>query len=177
MNLNIKIESLNKYKNRILNSAIIIIALIIAGNIYKNQSLKAGQLLEKKEMETKKNAVLGNISRLEKKFSAYKKFVNKKDISAVINTINNIARESGVKINSIKPQPELEEADYIKYPFLLAVNAKDYHSLGGFISKLESSPDIYAVENINIRLITEQQKIKDIDEIAVDLAVSTCLLK
>lgn len=176
--MSIKIGDLNKYKNQILNGAIVAIALIIAVNIYKSQSLKAEMLVKNKGTEIKKNEVLTSINRLEKKFSAYKKFVNKKDISSVINTINNIAQECGVNINSIKPQAESEEADYIKYPFVLAIAVKNYHTLGRFIAKLESSSDIYAVENIGIRLAYDQrQKIKDSDEITADLTISTALLK
>lgn len=176
--MNIKIGDLNKYKNQILNGAIVAIALIIAVNIYKSQSLKAAMLVKNKETETMKNGALASISRLEKKFSVYKKFVNKKDISLVINTINNIAVECGVNINSIKPQAEFAEADYIKYPFVLAATAKNYHTLGKFIAKLESSSDLYAVENIGIRPAYDQRKkTKDSDEISVDLTISTVLLK
>jgi len=170
---------INRYKNRILNIVILVIASIIAKNIYTSQALKVTVLQQKKETEIKKNEVLAGITNLEKKISSYKNFINKKEISSVVNIISNFAQETGAKISSVKPQSEIEETDYIVYPFVLAVSVKDYHSLGRFISKLESSADIYNVEVINVRsrsgrYYAQSDQSEGLD---VSLTVNTVLLK
>lgn len=154
-------------KNKILNLAVIIVAFIIAGNIYKQQTKDIESLKSKNNMETKKNAVIENISKLEKSISAYKNFLAKKDASSVINTISNIAKESGVKIASVRPLAEQRYPDYIKSPFSLALSAPNYDSLGRFISKIESYQDVYMVEAIEARF-HEQAK-----ELTVNLTVSS----
>lgn len=169
---------INKYKNMVINIAIIIIALLIAKNIYKSQTLKVEMLQQKKEIEIKKNGVLADISNLEKKISSYKNFINKKEISSVINTINNFAQEAGLNISSVKPREPQEETDYTIYPFDLVVKVKDYHSLGRFISKLESSQDIYNIEVIKISSAVQYYAQANQPEgLDVSLTVSTVLLK
>ena len=164
-------EVINKHKNKLLNILVLIIAVIVAYNIFKVQNLKAVSLENKKETEIKKNEVLAEINKLENKIGSYKKFINRKDVPSVINTINNIAKESMVKIVSIKPQPDKDDnPDYAVYSFSLLVNAEDYHALGRFIAKLESSSDLYSVDNLDIKTVQEET-------IAADLILSTFLMK
>jgi hypothetical protein len=40
--------------------------------------------------------------------------------------------------------------DYVKLPLELEMKAFEYHSLGAFISKLESHTDVYIVEDVRI---------------------------
>ena len=169
----------NKHKRKLLNIVVLIISLIIAYNIFKSQSLKAASLEQKKETEMKKNEVLAEINKLENKVDSYKKFINRKDIPSVINTINNIAKDSMVKIVSIKPQPNRDDnPDYTVYSFSLAVNAEDYHALGRFIAKLESSGDLYGVDSLNIRELSEGARgAKQAEGIAAELVLSTFLMK
>lgn len=146
----------DKNKNKILNLAVIILAFIIAGNIHKQQTKEIESLKSKKNMETKNNAAIENIGKLEKSINAYKNLLVKKDVSSVINTVSNIAKESGVKIISVRPVSEKKYPDYIKFPFSLMLSAADYHTLGGFISRIESYQDVYVVEAVEIR--SQEQK-------------------
>jgi len=157
----------NKNKNKVLNFAVIIVAFIIAGNIYKQQTREIESLKSKNNMETKKNTVIENINKLEKSIGAYKGLLAKKDASSVINTVGNIAKESGVKIVSVKPIAEQRQADYIKFPLNLVLTVPNYHTLGSFISKIESYQDVYVVEGIDIKF-QEQAK-----ELAVSLIISS----
>ena len=177
--MQLNVEMLNKYKNLLLNVLIIIVAGIIAGNIYKAQSLKVVSLERQKDAETKKNEVLGDISGLEKKIGSYKEFINKKDIASIINTINRIAQESSVKITAIKPQREIgEDRDYLRYPFVLTVDAGDYHALGKFIAKLESSADIYNIDSLNINSVTTSgHDAKQPEGVVAGITISSFLLK
>lgn len=136
-------------KNILVHLGIIIFALLIASNIYKGQK-NALRALEKKEnLELKKNKVISNINQLEKLLVSYRNlFV--KDPSLLITTISNIAREADVEIVSLKPQKEIGLPMYIKYPIELTLGANSYHSLGRFLSKLESYPQVFVVENLRI---------------------------
>ena len=140
-----------KHKNKILNITIIILALIIASNIYKKQLKETELLKSKKDGEIKKNAVLNNISQLEKMINAYKNLLTQRDTSLIIDTFSNMAKELGVKIASIRPGQEQKYPDYIDFPFDLAITTNSYHALGRFISAIESLPDVYMVEILDIK--------------------------
>lgn len=145
------IEFAGKNIKKLLNIGIIILALIIASNIYKQQGRQIETLKSKNDLEEKKNTVIESIGKKEKTISAYKNLLVKRDASSVINTVGNIAKGSEVKIMSIKPGQEQRLADYVKMPFDLTVTAPDYHAIGNFISRLESYQDVYIVEAIGIR--------------------------
>jgi len=151
---------INKYKNNIVSIAIIILALLIASNIYKSQAKGERILKEKKETEVKKNEILANIGQLEKRIASYKEALGQKDLSSVMNNINNIARETGVKIISLRPLPEKDYSVYRKYSFELNLSAQDYHHIGEFMSKIENSPQIYLVEALDMRpsSVTPEQR-------------------
>jgi len=158
MELTPLIHKLHKYKNIILNILVIVLALVISNFIYKNQAKAFEKIKLNNEKELKKNRVLNNIKRLDNAFLTYKKAINKKDVSLLINNISNIARESGLSIDLLKPLAENTESVYINYPFELKMRANSYHEVGRFMSKLESDPDIYIVDSMNIVLDPESQK-------------------
>lgn len=155
-----EVGGINKYKNKIFNIAIIILGLIIAINIYKNQIKDIDSLKQTKGMEDKKNAVLGNISQWEKKSKAYSNFLAKRDPGSAVNALNDLAKESGARIISIKPMPEQTYPDYTKLPFELVLGIDSYHALGNFISKIESYQDIYVIEAIEIKSETETKELR-----------------
>lgn len=168
------------YKNKILNFAVIFIAIIAGFNIYKKQIKIVDSLKQKKELETRKNRILVGLLELEKKINFYKDFVNKKDISSVVNTLNSIAKESGVKIISLKPLEEQTFPLYTKYPFSLTLNARTYDDIGVFISNLENSGDIYVITSVAIKPArapkdgsSEDQK----NDLVLELALNTFLFK
>lgn len=146
------IDLLLKGKKRFLSIGLIILTLIIASSIYRNQSKGIESLNVKKDTEIKKNEVLKETSQLETRIKFYKNLLSKKDASLVINTISNIAKDSNVMLISIKPSTEENQPLYIKYPFVLVIGADSYHAIGKFISKIENQSDIYLVEAISIKL-------------------------
>lgn len=168
--------SINKHKNKILNIIVIIIAIFIANNIYKARSKALDVVRESKDKEIERNKLLDNMSQLDKKIKSYKNFLNKKDISLVINNISSIAKDSGVRIDSVKPEPEQPYPAYIKYNFNFAVSVKDYKTLGDFISKLENSSDVYMIEDIDLipELGSEDADLRGLN---VSLKISTFLFR
>lgn len=167
----------NKYKNKILNIAIIVFAIIVANNIYKIESKSIESLKASKESELKKNAILGDITVFDKRLKSYKNFLNKKDISLVIDNIGNIAKDCNVKIISVRPEPAQAFPLYVKYTFNLTVNTNDYLALGNFISKLENSFDVYMVESMVVNPRFESSEDTPLRGLTVNLKVSTFLYK
>ncbi|MDD2688761.1 MAG: type 4a pilus biogenesis protein PilO [Candidatus Omnitrophica bacterium] len=141
----------DKHKNKLLNIAVIILALILTYNIYKQYLADKASLEQKKEMELKKRTALENISQLELKIQSYQNLLSEKGASVLINNINSLAKDSGVKIISVRPAEKVQEEEYIKFPFELVINAPSYHAVGNFVSKLESSPEVFLVEVVKIR--------------------------
>ncbi|MCK9603933.1 MAG: type 4a pilus biogenesis protein PilO [Candidatus Omnitrophica bacterium] len=167
---------INRNKNKILNIIVIVIALFIANNIYKASTKTFDAVKEVKNKELEKNALLDNMGKLNKKINSYKNFLNKKDISLVINNISDIAKDSGVKIVMVRPEEEQASLMYVKYSFNFGIIVSDYKALGRFISKLESSSDVYIVDTINIspEFASEEGSLKGL---TVSLKVSTFLFK
>lgn len=140
-------ELLNNYKKAMLNSSLILLALIISFRIYAFGQKKIDEFKKQKELEVQKNRVLQNIALSEEKLKDYKNSLNRKDISSVIKTLGVIAKESSVKIISLKPGEARIYPEYSAYPFDLTVQVENYHSLGEFIANLESHSDIYIVKS------------------------------
>lgn len=161
---------LNRYKNSFFGIALILLAVIISNKIYKAQDKKILLLQAQAQEEFKKNEVLREISSLERKIMLYNKLLEKKDPASAINSIGNIARDSGVKIISIKPGQELKFSDYIKMPLELTVNVSNYHTLGKFISMVESQKDLYLVDSMSISAGSQSEGL------SVNLRISSIIL-
>jgi len=168
---------ITRYKNKILNVLIIIVTLFTTYNIYKDQ-VKAIQILKaSKQKETEKNEILDTISKMDKKIMDYKNFINKKDMSTIIDDLGNIADNSNTKILSIKPELEQPYPLYLKYTFNLVVRVNNYHILGKFISKLEKSDNVYMVEGLGISADYASSKEGDIKVLTINMKISTYLIK
>lgn len=168
-------DLIRKYKNIILNLIIIGISVIISLKIYTSQGKDIASLTVKKDAETKKNEVLQDISRLENKFKAYKKYINNKEVSKIINMLGAIAKENSVNIISIRPLEEKPFPLYTKYPYDLSIEADSYHALARFVSNVESHGYIFRVESAVISKQfgsqDEHPKLKE------DLLISTIVVK
>ena len=151
-----QLGSLLSKNRKVINIVIIIIALIVAFNIFKahDQAIKGLQL--QKENEIKKNEALGLLGRLDKRLKAYKDFLPKKDRSAFTAEVYAIAKELNVKILSLKPQEQDEVYQaYTKNSFNLSINTRDYEALGKFISRLENAGNVYMVDLLEIAPYTD----------------------
>ncbi|MDD5108853.1 MAG: type 4a pilus biogenesis protein PilO [Candidatus Omnitrophica bacterium] len=165
---------LEKNKNKILNLGVVLLALFIAFQIYRSGDEKANSLVQEKDNEVKKNMLMEEISGLEKKMDGYKKVFVKKDIGSVMDSISAIAKNCSVKVVSIKPSSEESFASYIKTSFLLTISAPNYHSLGDFISQVESYKDIYIVDEVSVALAESNRPEEVVTEnLNVNLKIST----
>ncbi len=146
-----------KGKKKVLSIGIILFTIILALIIYRIQTKKIESLYVEKDLELKKNGILEEISRVEKTIKLYRNVLSKKEASSVINTVSNIARDSNVRLISIRPGNEENQPLYIKCPFILVIDADNYHAIGKFISSIENQSDIYFVDAISIRSQEESQ--------------------
>lgn len=144
-----------KSRKKALSIGIIIFTLIITLTVYKIQAKKIELLQIKKDTEQKKNEVLNEISRSEKTIQFYKNLLTRKDASAVMGSISNLARESNLRLISISAGNEESQPLYTKTPFVLVIDTDSYSAIGKFISKIENQPEIYFVESVSIRLQEE----------------------
>lgn len=140
-----------KNKNKLLNIAVIVTSLLIANHIYKQGNKTMGLLKSSSQDQIKKNSVLEDIGNLERRIGAYKELLAERDSNLAINAISSIAKEAGVQIVSVRPEPQQRYPDYIKVPFNVVINASDYQALGNFTGKLESHQIVYTVDYIDIR--------------------------
>ena len=163
------LESLiNKQKNKFFNIVLIIIALIVASNIYKKQEADINSLKVNIEEEEMRNKTLDNIGKLDAQIESYRRLLSKKETSSYMNDINNIARDTGVKMMSIKPSGEEPAADYTKYIYELTVSSQDYDTLARFINALEINSTVYMIENLELRSFSYNKE----KELSANLRVS-----
>jgi len=162
-------ELIERNKNKIINFGIIILALIIAFQFYQSTNNQIKSLIRQQNNELEKNKIVEDISILEKKADIYKKVFVKKDLASIVDIVSGIAKDSSVKIVSIKPYAEEAKNDYINSSFLITLNAPSYHALGNFISKIENHKDIYLVNEISIN---SEASDRGAAKASVDLEVS-----
>jgi len=116
-----------------------------------------------RQLATDENAVASisrytaQIAEMRKKLSKQKKKLStKQEISSVLKGLSEIAKDSGVKILSIKPYPAVTgqqqstiSSAYQKYPILIKAVC-GYHQLGTFLNKLENADTFMRVSDIKI---------------------------
>lgn len=162
-------DLIERNKNKILNFGVIILALVIALQLYKTTNERISLLIQQQDNEREKNKVVEEISLLEKKADVYKKVFVKKDLASIVDVISGIAKDTSVKIVSIKPHAEETLDNYVNSSFLITLNVASYHALGNFIRKIENHTDIYLVSVININSTANNT---DVAGTGVDLEVS-----
>jgi hypothetical protein len=160
---------LRKVQENAVSVVIVAVCAMIAFKIYNKNQAELSSIKQADALEQQRNGVLHDISLREKDFQGLKEKVNNKAITAVISSLNAIAKESEIKILYIKPAGEQSFSVYSRYPFELSITALDYHVLGKFLSRLENSRDFYTVEAMDV---TEGE-----GPITVRLTVSTVLIQ
>ena len=164
----------NKNKSKIINAGVILLAIFAALYLYSLQNQQFDSLVERKNEEIKKSEVIESLNRVEKRIDSYKKTFNRKDLGSVISAMTDIAKDTRVKVISVKPGTEQQYPEYIRISFLIVVRVADYHALGQFISKVENYKDLFLVEDINITTIKNNQTTKDAGkDLDISLKIST----
>jgi len=145
-------EEIDKYKNTIINIAVVIVGLIIALNIYQGGLGRIKSMEAKISEEENKNRELEKISQLESKKNSYKELFSKQEANSVMADISKIAKAANVSVVSVKPLAKESSADYSKDIFEITVNASSYDNLAEFINAIESYNNVYIVEGLKISI-------------------------
>lgn len=170
-----QVDQILNYKNRILNIAIFIIFLYVGFLLYKSQIKDVEKLKTEKETETKKNEILSNISKMERELKTYKEFINKKDVSFLMQLVGDIAKNSGINILSFRPREKGEYPVYIEYPFDLSIRTDDYDKIGRFFSNLESDPSVFVINSFSI--VSGSSSDDTEPTLSLEVSLSTFLIK
>lgn len=163
------IAQFEKYKNKVVNIIIIIIALSVANNVYKSYSTKIGALKTKISDEEKKTSELEKVSQVQKKINSYKMLLVHREANLVLSDISGIAKEAKAKVLSIRPANKESTTDYTKYIYDVSISAPDYDALAEFVNSLEDYKSIYIIESITISSSPELGK----NELMVNLSISS----
>lgn len=167
-------DSIEKNKNKIINFCVIILALVIAFKFYKSANDQVGSIIQQQNNELEKNKVIEDIVTLEKKAEVYKKLLVKKDFASIMDMISGIAKNTSVKIVSVKPYAEERFDNYFSYSFSITLNVPSYHVLGDFISKIENYKDIYLISEISINSIASNAVVAGANAaLVVNLKINT----
>lgn len=166
-----------KNTNNLINIGLIILSLIIGKNIYTSQVKKIDTLKADRDVELKKNALINDISEVQKKINSYKKVLPKRDASSIINSVTQIANSSQIKVISVNPEEEREYAAYNEISIRLSIVAPNYHKLGDFISRLENAPELYIINNFSIRPLAQTLESGDADKLSAELTVIAIIFK
>ena len=153
-------------KKNLVNIGVIGLSFFVAFYIYKQQIQESKQIEQKTHEAVENNKVCESINQFEKKTSAYKELLARKDSNKVIDAFSKIAQETGIKITGIRPANEQQLSGYTKTPFDLVLSVPSFHALGKFIGRIESDKDVYMVDNLEIR---SQKETKELD---VNLTIS-----
>jgi Tfp pilus assembly protein PilO len=135
---------------KIINILLIIISFIVSLNIYNAQKKQNLFYKNRLEAEKNKNELIKELMNLENKLSDCKKALKRMDTTEMLSTIGSLGEQTGLRILTVKPQPEEENPFYIKSKVKIIIEAEDYHTIGNFISKLEANPDLYKIESLSI---------------------------
>lgn len=170
------LPGMDKIKNLGINLIIIIAACIGAFYIYNMQDKKVKELQNTKYNEIKKNEVLADLSKLNKKLTGYKKLLTIQDKSVLVNKIGTIIRDSGAKITSMRPSPDVYSSVYGKYVSDIEITIDSYAALGKLINALENADEVCMVEILEVNPVLDANGEK-FKEIKASLQVSAIFYK
>jgi Tfp pilus assembly protein PilO len=169
-------ELTEKIQKNFLNILVLGILIIVAYKIHVAQQKQIESIKAETQVELQKNEVLTQISQSEKRFKNLRRqFVNK-DKDSFLPVLNTIAKDHQVKIIVVKPLPVDQKAPgYSRYSFSLNIAVDNYHTLGKFISALESHPFLFSVDGMSVNPAPEGEARRY--KLNVGLDVSAILMK
>ena len=139
--------------------------------IAKPSLLKMAVLKSEKNTDVQKNAVLMNISTLEKKLKPYVSLLSeKKESSWLIQTVSKTAEASNLALISVVPPASENRGEYDKISVAIEA-AGTYHELGDFASRIESAPRFIKIMHVHIENVPNDQGRKDALKFFLSLSV------
>ncbi len=140
-----------------------VLGLLIGKNaVVEPARYQLTNLRAKQDSEQRKAEALSQVAQLESRVAGYRGvLLERRDVSAFIESINRMADESGVSLASVTPMSlEKLERGYIKIPIQIELKCR-YHHIGRFVSRIESSPVFIKIESLRIQKQSEGTEEED----------------
>lgn len=128
--------------------AAVLFYIICWNVILKPPADKLFALRQTRELETRKSALISRIVLHEGKMRQYKsRFSRSSEPSWLVEEVSSMASETGLDIETLSPQPPQVNNEFMTIRLNLDARA-DYHSIGQFLSRLESHEIFIKVEHL-----------------------------
>lgn len=141
----------------VLGAAVVVCGLILANFIYQKQQQRIKAIESEIAQQEQKISLAKELTALDGKLKAITATYIKKDTSFTIDKFNEFAASAGAKITSLAVENETDSGLYTVTGYRLSIRA-DYHSVGKFISALESAGDIVKIEELSLSLAAAQAR-------------------
>lgn len=145
------LKRLMSRQDLLLGAAVVVGGLIFANVLYQKQQQRLKGIEAEIVQQEQKVALAKELSALDDKLKAASSAYARKDGSFTINKFSELAAAAGAKITSLSVESEADSGLYTVTSYRLSVKA-DYHSIGKFISALESAGDMVKVEEFSLTL-------------------------
>lgn len=143
------VDQILKKKELIVSLVIIGGGLIIASHTFQEQKKKISAIKDEVSQEEKRIALGKELSILNEKVVRAGGNYLKKTASLGADKFKELAQAANVRVISLNSVSRNDVTSYVVESYSLNLEA-DYHSLGRFMSSLESQPDIVKIENLTI---------------------------
>ena len=150
----INVEALLKNKNFLANVGVIIIALIITRNMHVSQVQKIESLKNQISNEDEISGIIDELRSSENTIDSLERgFAERLSSEIVIDTVSSLARQNGIRVDSISAKQVRDRDLYQQLPIDLQIKTS-YHKLGHLISDIENT-NVLGVESL--RIVNKEQ--------------------
>lgn len=181
--LSFNLKNIMGKKNQFIKAGILFLGFMLSISVFQNQQNKIRNLRIEFIREEQRTGLAKEVVSLSDKINQISALYLKGASSLSIDKFNDFASQSKVKIIKLTPGRETDFGDYAVMSFSVSLRA-DYHSLGRFLSILESQEEMIRVEQITVSFIsdsakgrlvrTEEKKENALD---INMTVSTVYIK
>ena len=175
-----KIGSISKKRDSVVFLGIILISFAFARSVYQSQARKLQQIEKSVTQEEQKILVAQEVAGLNKKKAQMSEPYYKSNKSLSFDNLNKLAQSAAVKVILIDEEPEHDFDFYGVSSFKMELRA-DYHSIGKFISALESLPGSVNIEELQLQKeesrLSQAEKDSKKNILKIVLKVSSAFIK
>lgn len=170
----VNISQILKKKELLLSLGIILAGLFGAKYIFQKQQDKIRNINSGIAIEQQKLALAKELFALHNKLIQISAPYLEKDTSFAVDKLKEILSRCGAKIASVSIEKEAPAELYQLTRYRLSLQA-DYHSLGKFMSVIESLPEIIKIEEVS--LAPQPQTVDSENILNVRMTLSTTFVR
>lgn len=176
------LKRLTARKDLALGAVVVVGGIILSGILYQKQQQRLKAIEAEISQQEQKVTLAKELSALDDKLKAASSAYARKDGSFTINKFSELSAAAGAKITSLSVENETDSGLYTVTSYRLSVKA-DYHSIGRFISALESAGDMVKVEEFSLTLTGGQARARQPEDagqaniLNINMRVSVSFMK